>query len=112
MTEASGDLHKKTRRCRRGEGGRFGLRVSRLKHKTVIVCEVPHIRPLVAPISCAARTAGRRIRKLEQAMLALVIEYSKLMLLFVLIGTVVTLSRFESRKQSPLPSGDRSSYSL
>jgi hypothetical protein len=50
---------------------------------------------------------------MEQAMLALVIEYSKLMLLFVLIGTVVTLSRFESRnKQSPLPSGDRSSYSL
>ena len=45
-------------------------------------------------------------------MLALVIEYSKLMLLFVLIGTVVTLTRFESRKQSPLPSGDRSSYSL
>ena len=32
-------------------------------------------------------------------MLALVIEYSKLMLLFLLIGTVVTLSRFESRKQ-------------
>ncbi len=33
-------------------------------------------------------------------MLALVIEYSKLMLLFVLIGTVVTLSRFgtQSRK--------------
>jgi hypothetical protein len=37
-------------------------------------------------------------------MLAIVIEYSKLLLLFVLIGTVVTLSRFESRKQSsPLP---------
>ena len=36
-------------------------------------------------------------------MLALVIEYSKLMLLLLLIGTVVTLSRFENRKQSPLP---------
>jgi hypothetical protein len=37
-------------------------------------------------------------------MLALVIEYSKLLLLFVLIGTVVTLSRFGRRKQSsPLP---------
>jgi len=36
-------------------------------------------------------------------MLALVIEYSKLLLLLALIGTVVTLSRFESRKQSPLP---------
>ena len=80
------------------EGG-SGLRVRRLKHKTVIVCEVPHICPLVAPISCAARTAGRRIRKLEQAMLALVIEYSKLMLLFVLIGTVVTLSRFGERQK-------------
>lgn len=45
-------------------------------------------------------------------MLALVIEYSKLMLLFLLIGTVVTLSRFESRKQSPVPLRDRSSYSL
>jgi hypothetical protein len=45
-------------------------------------------------------------------MLALVIEYSKLMLLFVLIGTVVMLSRSESRKQSPVPWGDRSSYSL
>lgn len=45
-------------------------------------------------------------------MLAIVIEYSKLLLLFLLIGTVVTLSRSESRKQSPLPSGDRSSYSL
>lgn len=45
-------------------------------------------------------------------MLALVIEYSKLMLLFLLIGTVVTLSRFESRKQSPLPLRDRSTYSL
>ena len=31
-------------------------------------------------------------------MLALVIEYSKLMLLFVLIGTVVTLSRFGARR--------------
>ena len=39
-------------------------------------------------------------------MLALVIEYSKLLLLFVLIVTVVTVSRFESRKQSPLPSGE------
>jgi hypothetical protein len=45
-------------------------------------------------------------------MLALVIEYSKLMLLFVLIGTVVVLSRSERRKQSPVPWGDRSSYSL
>jgi hypothetical protein len=37
-------------------------------------------------------------------MLALVIAYSKMMLLFILIGTAVTLSRFESRKQSsPLP---------
>jgi hypothetical protein len=45
-------------------------------------------------------------------MLALVIEYAKLLLLFLLIGTVVTLSRFGSRKQSPVPSGDRSSYSL
>jgi hypothetical protein len=44
-------------------------------------------------------------------MLALVIEYSKLVLLLALIGTVVTLSRFGSR-QSPLPSRDRSSYSL
>ena len=93
------------------EGG-SGLRVSRLKHKLVIVCEVPHICPLVARLSCAARTAGRRIRTLEQAKLALVIEYSKLMLLFLLIGTVVTLSRFESRKQSPLPLRDRSPYSL
>ena len=43
-------------------------------------------------------------------MLALVIEYSKLMLLFVLIGSVVTLSRLaraESRHR--LPSGDRTS---
>jgi hypothetical protein len=46
---------------------------------------------------------GGQKRKLEQAMLALVIAYSKLLLLFLLIGTVVTLSRFESRKQSPLP---------
>ena len=45
-------------------------------------------------------------------MLAIVIEYSKLLLLFVLIGTVVTLSRFEGRKQSPVPARDRSSYSL
>ena len=45
-------------------------------------------------------------------MLAIVIEYSKLLLLFLLIGTVMTLSRFGSRKQSPLPSGDGSSYSL
>ena len=90
------------------EGG-SGLRVRRLKHKTVIVCEVPHICPLIERISCAA---GTRTRTLEQAMLALVIEYSKLLLLFVLIGSVVTLSRFESRKQSPLPSGDHSSYSL
>jgi hypothetical protein len=36
-------------------------------------------------------------------MLALVIEYSKLLLLFLLIGTVVTVSRFERRKQLPLP---------
>src|SRR5574338_538136 len=84
------------------EGG-SSLRVSRLKHKTVIVCDVPHICPLVERISCAART-GRRVRTLEQVMLALVIEYSKLLLLFLLIGTVVTLSRFGSRKQSsPLP---------
>ena len=34
-------------------------------------------------------------------MLALVIEYSKLMLLFVLIGTVVTLSRFGERRRKP-----------
>jgi hypothetical protein len=61
-------------------------------------------------LRCA--NGGETDKKLEQAMLALVIEYSKLMLLFLLIGTVVTLSRFESRKQSPLPSGDRSSYSL
>jgi hypothetical protein len=60
----------------------------------------------------ALRTAGTRIRTLEQAMLALVIEYSKLVLLLALIGTVVTLSRFGSSKQSPLPSRDRSSYSL
>jgi hypothetical protein len=40
---------------------------------------------------------------MEQAMLALVIEYSKLLLLFVLIGTVVTLSRYGSRKGSSLP---------
>jgi len=52
------------------------------------------------PAQCST---GRRIRTLEQAMLAIVIEYSKLLLLFVLIGTVVTLSRFESRRQSPLP---------
>ena len=45
-------------------------------------------------------------------MLALVIEYSKLLLLLALIGTVVTLSRLGSSKQSPLPSRDRSSYSL
>jgi hypothetical protein len=41
---------------------------------------------------------------MEQAMLALVIENAKLLLLFLLIGTVVMLSRFGSRKQSsPLP---------
>jgi hypothetical protein len=45
-------------------------------------------------------------------MLTLVIEHSKLLLLFLLIGTVVALSRFESRRQSPVPSRDRSSYSL
>jgi hypothetical protein len=85
------------------EGG-SGLRVRRLKHKAVIVCEVPHICPLVEWISCVTRTAETRIRTLEQAMLALVIEYSKLLLLFLLIGSVVTVSRFESRKQSsPLP---------
>jgi hypothetical protein len=95
--------HKKTRRFRRDEGGRFGLRITSLKHKTVIVCEAPHICPLVERISCL-RTAGRQIRTLEQAMLVLAIEYSKLLLLLLLIGTVVTLSRFESRKQSsPLP---------
>ena len=48
------------------EGG-SGLRVRRLKHKTVIVCEVPHICPLVERISCAARTTGTRIRTLEQS---------------------------------------------
>lgn len=34
-------------------------------------------------------------------MLALVIEYSKLLLLFLLIGTVVTLSRFDERRRKP-----------
>ena len=37
-------------------------------------------------------------------MLALVVEYSKLLLLFVLIGTVVTASRFgarQSRQRAP-----------
>ena len=77
-------------------GSAFAFR--RLKHKTVIVCEVPHICPLVERISCAAYGWGRRIRKLEQAMLVLVIEYSKLLLLFVLIGTVVTLSRSGARQ--------------
>jgi hypothetical protein len=33
-------------------------------------------------------------------MLAIVIEYSKLMLLFMLIGTVVTLSHFGARQKS------------
>ena len=79
------------------EGG-SGLRVRRLKHKAVIVCEVPHICPLVERLSCATRTAGTRIRTLEQAMLALVIEYSKLLLLFLLIGTVVTVSHFSARR--------------
>jgi hypothetical protein len=79
------------------EGG-SGLRVNRLKHKVVIVCEVPHICPLVEQIS-SLRTAGRQTRTLEQAMLAIVIEYSKLMLLFVLIGTVVTLSHFGARQR-------------
>jgi hypothetical protein len=78
------------------EGG-SGLRVRRLKHKAVIVCEVPHICPLVEWIS-SLRTAGTRIRTLEQAMLALVIEYSKLLLLFLLIGTVVTVSHFSERR--------------
>jgi hypothetical protein len=55
---------------------------------------------------------GDTDKNMEQAMLALVIEYSKLLLLFLLIGSVVTVSRFERRKQSPLPSGDRSTYSL
>jgi hypothetical protein len=36
---------------------------------------------------------------MEQAMLALVIEYSKLLLLFVLIGTVVTLSYVGERRK-------------
>ena len=84
------------------EGG-SGLRVRRLKHKTVIVCEVPHICPLVEQISCATRTAGTRIRTLEQAMLALVIEYSKLLLLFLLIGTVVTLSHVGRRRERASP---------
>jgi hypothetical protein len=51
-----------------------------------------------------AGTVGTRIRKLEQAMLAIVLEYSKLLLLFVLIGSVVTLSRFgarQSRQRAP-----------
>jgi hypothetical protein len=42
--------------------------------------------------------------ELEQAMLAIVLEYSKLLLLFVLIGSVVTLSRFgarQSRQRAP-----------
>jgi hypothetical protein len=37
-------------------------------------------------------------------MLAIVLEYSKLLLLFVLIGSVVTLSRFgarQSRQRAP-----------
>jgi hypothetical protein len=34
-------------------------------------------------------------------MLALVIEYSKLLLLFLLIGSVVTLSRFGERWRKP-----------
>ena len=42
---------------------------------------------------------GTRIRTLEQAMLALVIEYSKLLLLFLLIGTVVTLSHVGRRRE-------------
>ena len=32
-------------------------------------------------------------------MLALVIEYSKLLLLFLLIGSVVTMSRFGERRE-------------
>ena len=56
---------------------------------------MPACRTVILP----ARTAGRRIRTLEQAMLALVIEYSKLLLLFLLIGTVVTLSRFGARQK-------------
>ena len=84
------------------EGG-SGLRVNRLKHKLVIVCEVPHICPLVERISCAARTEGRRTRTLEQAMLAHVIVYSKLLLLFLLIGTVVTLSHVGRRRERASP---------
>jgi hypothetical protein len=35
---------------------------------------------------------------MEQMMLALMIEYSKPVMLFLLIGTVVTLSRFGGRR--------------
>ena len=59
---------------------------------------------------CTGSNSGPGISVI--AMLAIVIEYSKLLLLLALIGTVVTLSRFGSSKQSPLPSRDRSSYSL
>jgi hypothetical protein len=59
---------------------------------------VPHICLLVERISCAAH-GGETGKKLEQAMLALVLEYSKLMLLFVLIGTAVTLSRSGARQK-------------
>jgi hypothetical protein len=47
--------------------------------------------------------AGRRIRTLEQAMLALLIENSKLLLLFLLIGTVVTLSHVGRRRERASP---------
>jgi hypothetical protein len=40
---------------------------------------------------------------MEQAMLALVIEYSKLLLLFVLIGTVVVASHVGRRRERASP---------
>jgi hypothetical protein len=55
------------------------------------------------------RDSGRGT-KMEHAMLALIIEHFKLLVLFALVGTMVTLSRFGGRQEfSPAPpreSGD------
>jgi hypothetical protein len=40
---------------------------------------------------------------MDQAMLALIIEYSKPMMLFLLIGSVITLSHFGRRRGESSP---------
>ena len=86
-----------------GEEGRKRLHAGSLDEKEKVVCDAAHIRPANELVFSCRNSVKENVKDMlrginvSNSMFAFVIENSKLIMVFLLIGTIIGLSSFGSR---------------